>query len=100
MKKFHLKAFVTSTLGKSILGLLLLGCVYLMAGFTLQNKYWELLKEKRDAEQLSEKLRSEILLADLELNKLTSLERIRPLADSLGLSFREPAQKVRIREGK
>lgn len=100
MTKLHLKSFVKSTLGKSLLGLLVLGCAYLMAGFTLQNKYWELLREKREAERLSEKLRSEILLADLELSKLTSLERIRGLADSLGLSFREPAQKVRLEEGR
>lgn len=73
--------------------LLLIVC-YVMGDLRLQSGYRALEKMRHDVSVSADSLRSEILRADLQVNMLSSLERIAPMAENLGLALNEPANKV------
>lgn len=83
---------------RRVIFLSVLGCacitLYMLLDIQFQNKYKVLAADKKAEEKLSKELYGKLLQAELEINRLSSIERIAPLADSLGLSLRIPFYKV------
>lgn len=77
-------------------GLFLLVCIVLYSLISLhfQNRYIVLSQDKKTEELRSRELYGLLLHSELKINSLLSMERISALADSMGLSFREPFYKV------
>lgn len=70
--------------------------LYVMCDLYMQNVCRMLEKDRHDMEEEILRLHGEILLADKQIDELSSYERIRPMAENIGLSFNEAANKVQL----
>ncbi len=76
--------------------IVLLFVLYFILDLRLQSSYRALERERYYEEVAIDSLQSEISLADLQVYTLSALERIRPMAENLGLGMYEPAYKVML----
>lgn len=76
-------------------GVLFVGFIaYMVVCIYIQGNYMSLSQEKDELELRYRELYGLLLNAELKINKLSSIERMSLVADSLGLSYREPFLKV------
>jgi len=81
---------------RGFLGLVLVAVLLLILPLYMQNRMTRLYAKSHELSEAASMLRREILQQELEINKLSSLERLNDFAETAELGLNQVPTKVRV----